>query len=129
MSRAEVESSGNVAVDCMLAIPGAGFSKGEVSSDSMFLALVRAQGKKHEGSDERPITEIFTEELRAIVDEKESVSLEKALLTVESQIEEATEGNKGYTDEGMKRVAVLSYTATMVRTAIKEKAGKEKAKE
>lgn len=120
MSEAQSESTGNVAIDCMLAMEGAGFTPGEVSSSSMFLALVRAQGNKYEGGKERPVTEIFTEELRTIVDENEQVSLEKVLLTVESQIEEATEGSKGHTEEGMKRVAVLSYTATMVRTAIKE---------
>ena len=120
-----LESTGNVALDCMLAIEGAGFIPGEVSSVRMFLALVRAQGKKYADSEDRPVTTIFTEELRAIVDENEQASLEKVLLTVESQIEEATADNNGYTQEGMKRVAVLSYTATMVRTAIKKESQKE----
>ena len=125
MSGVQSESTGNVAVDCMLALEGAGFTPGEVTPSNMFLALVRAQGKQSESSDERPVTEIFIEELRTIVDEDEQVSLEKVLLTVESQIEEATENGNGYTEEGMKRVAVLSYTATMVRTAIKKESKKE----
>jgi hypothetical protein len=125
MSGAQSESTGNVAVDCILAMEYGGFTPGEVRPNSMFLALVRAQGKKYESRDERPVTEIFIEELRTIVDEDEQASLEKVLLTVESQIEEATENDKGYTEEGMKRVAVLSYTATMVRTAIKKESQKE----
>lgn len=125
MSGVQPESTGNLAVDCMLAIEGAGFVPGEVTSSAMFLALVRAQGKKYESSEERPVTEIFTEELRTIVDGDEQASLEKVLLTVESQIEEATEDGNGYTEEGMKRVAVLSYTATMVRTAIKKESKKQ----
>ena len=121
-----LKSTGNVALDCMLGMEAAGFTPGEVNSSSMFLALIRAQGKKYEGSgEERPVTEIFNEELRTIVDADEPASLEKVLLTVESQIEKATKNGNGYTTEGMKRVAVLSYTATMVRTAIKKEASKE----
>ncbi|KPQ31488.1 MAG: hypothetical protein HLUCCA11_23630 [Phormidesmis priestleyi Ana] len=125
MSGAQSKSTGNVAIDCILAMEDGGFTPGEITSNSMFLALVRAQGKKYESRDERPVTEIFLEELRAILDEDEQSSLEKVLLTVESQIEEATENGNGYTEAGMKRVAVLSYAATMVRTAIKQASKKE----
>ena len=49
-------------------------------------------------------------------------TMEKILLTVEAEIEEVSQDGNGYTAEGMKRVAVLSYMATMLRTEIKKKA-------
>ena len=91
----------------------------------MLLALTIAKQKRYDDGEERPITEIFLAELRQILERNEQVSLEKILLTVEKQIDEATENGNGYHQEGMLRVAALSYTATMLRTAIKQESQKE----
>ena len=122
MSGTEAKSSGNVAVDCMLAMGKAFTPADKVQPDQMLLALTRAQRKGYDEGEERPVTEIFIAELRSIVDSSESVSMEKILLTVEAEIEEVSQDGNGYTAEGMKRVAVLSYMATMLRTEIKKKA-------
>ena len=118
----EAKSSGNIAVDCMLAMGEAFSPEDGVTSSHMLLALTLAQRKTYDEGEERPVTEIFVAELRSILENNESVSMEKILLTVEDEIDEVSRDNNGYTPEGMKRVAALSYKATMLRTEIKKKA-------
>lgn len=122
MSESEKKSSGNIAIDCMLAMAEVFKPDDKVMPDQMFLALTRAKRKKYDDEECRPITEIFISELKLLRANDEGVSLEKTLLTVEDEIEEVTKDGNGYTTEGMKRLAVLSYTATMIRTEIRKKA-------
>lgn len=126
MSGKQPESTGNIAIDCMLSLEDANFPPDQkISPSSMLLAVTLAQQKQYDDGEERPVTEIFIAELKQILERDEQVSLEKILLTVEQQIEEVTGDGNGYTEEGMKRVATLSYTATMLRTAIRQESQKE----
>ena len=115
------KSTGNIAVDCMLAIEDAGFPLGQkISSKDMLLALQIATRQENKVEENRPITEIFIAELRQILADPRPTSTQLIIAKTQESIDEIIQGGQAYSDEGMKRISVLSYTLSMLNAQLKE---------
>ena len=118
------KSTGNPAIDCMLAMPDAGFTPEQnISMKDITLAMTRAMLNEAKIEESRPLTDIFVEELGKIVGEPQSSSSTQEVIYQTKQAISDTVGKEDQHGKELKsRLAIADIARLMMSKTLSDKA-------
>ena len=118
------KSTGNPAIDCMLAMSDAGFTPEQnISMKDITLAMTRAMLNEAKIEESRPLTDIFVEELGKIVGEPQcSSSTQEIIYQTEQAISNTVGKEDQYGKELESRLAIADIARLMMSKTLSDKA-------
>ena len=109
------KSTGNPAIDCLLAMPEAGFTPDQnISMKEIMLALTRATLNEAKIDESRQLTDIFVEELGKIVDGPERASSTQQVIYQTEQAMLDTVGKEDQYEKGLESKLAITRIATLM---------------